>query len=287
MRRTFYTLIHPKAGRRKAAGSDMAPACRSDGLDVPPEIDEEFQRWTTPSTCPTMKRVRGDPRPALSGRDGDPHDHPVRVRDPKVSGERRLGGPTGHLAGDAPGYGRTCARAGSPVSGQDGSALERVSPCARAGSTSDALIARIAALGVLRRVRRGWTLSELNRLDPDTGRARRRAACAATRCVSRECPLGRPGGALGHLGGARTTYRVRLTSGSPSRPDTPARGSPRHLHSGHVDGVVPGVELLVDLRWHVHPSDLQGGRHVLPAAFAVYRPSDGSGCRSPPILHAS
>src|SRR6266511_5146892 len=30
---------------------------------------------------------------------------------------------------------------------------------------------------------------------------------------------------------------------------------------GDVNGVIPGVELRVYLRWHIHPADLEGRRH--------------------------
>src|SRR5439155_427178 len=77
-----------------------------------------------------------------------------------------------------------------------------------------------------------------------------------------EIPLGRPGGALGHPG------VLELVEGEIGRsagygPIPSASNHTWHLFVvGHVDGVVPGVELVVDLRWHIHSSDLEGRRHV-------------------------
>jgi hypothetical protein len=59
--RNVYTMIHPRALPPEAASAGMAPALQIGRMDVPPEIDREFNDWSG-STCPTTRRS-----PASSG----------------------------------------------------------------------------------------------------------------------------------------------------------------------------------------------------------------------------
>jgi hypothetical protein len=57
--RNVYTMIHPKAVTPDIAGSPMAPALQIGRMDVPPEIDEEFNGWYNTIYVPNYEKVPG------------------------------------------------------------------------------------------------------------------------------------------------------------------------------------------------------------------------------------
>src|SRR5262245_8038210 len=69
--RNVYTLIHPRALSAAAASSDMAPALQLGRMDVPPEVDADFNEWYNTIYVPNYEKVpgviRGRRYRALSG----------------------------------------------------------------------------------------------------------------------------------------------------------------------------------------------------------------------------
>ncbi len=57
--RNVYTLIHPTAVTPDIAQSDMAPALQIGRMDVPPNIDEEFNTWYNTIYIPNYEKVPG------------------------------------------------------------------------------------------------------------------------------------------------------------------------------------------------------------------------------------
>ena len=57
--RNVYTLIHPKALTPPVAESDMAPALQLGRMDVPPEIDADFNTWYNTIYIPNYEKVPG------------------------------------------------------------------------------------------------------------------------------------------------------------------------------------------------------------------------------------
>jgi hypothetical protein len=57
--RNVYTLIHPRALSAAAAASDMAPALQLGRMDVPPEVDAEFNEWYNTIYVPNYEKVPG------------------------------------------------------------------------------------------------------------------------------------------------------------------------------------------------------------------------------------
>jgi hypothetical protein len=57
--RNVYTMIHPKAVTPQIAQSDMAPALQIGRMDVPPEIDNEFNTWYDTIYVPNYEKVPG------------------------------------------------------------------------------------------------------------------------------------------------------------------------------------------------------------------------------------
>jgi len=57
--RNVYTMIHPKALTAEAADSDMAPALQIGRMDVPPEVDDEFNTWYNTIYVPNYETVPG------------------------------------------------------------------------------------------------------------------------------------------------------------------------------------------------------------------------------------
>ena len=57
--RNVYTMIHPKTLTPEAAQSDMAPALQIGRMDVPPEIDAEFNTWYDTIYVPNYETVPG------------------------------------------------------------------------------------------------------------------------------------------------------------------------------------------------------------------------------------
>jgi len=57
--RNVYTLIHPKTVTREVAESDMAPALQIGRMDVPPEVDDEFNTWYNTIYVPNYEKVPG------------------------------------------------------------------------------------------------------------------------------------------------------------------------------------------------------------------------------------
>jgi hypothetical protein len=57
--RNLYTMIHPKTVTPEIAGSDMAPALQIGRMDVPPEIDDEFNAWYNTIYVPNYEKVPG------------------------------------------------------------------------------------------------------------------------------------------------------------------------------------------------------------------------------------
>ena len=57
--RNVYTMIHPKMLAPEAAQSGMAPALQIGRMDVPPEIDDEFNTWYNTIYVPNYETVPG------------------------------------------------------------------------------------------------------------------------------------------------------------------------------------------------------------------------------------
>jgi hypothetical protein len=57
--RNGYTMIHPRALSAAAAASDMAPALQLGRMDVPAEVDAEFNEWYNTIYVPNYEKVPG------------------------------------------------------------------------------------------------------------------------------------------------------------------------------------------------------------------------------------
>ena len=57
--RNVYTMIHPTTVTPEMARSDMAPALQIGRMDVPPEIDGEFNTWYNTIYVPNYEKVPG------------------------------------------------------------------------------------------------------------------------------------------------------------------------------------------------------------------------------------
>ena len=57
--RNVYTMIHPQATTPKLEGSGMAPALQIGRMDVPPEIDADFNSWYNTIYVPNYEKVPG------------------------------------------------------------------------------------------------------------------------------------------------------------------------------------------------------------------------------------
>ena len=57
--RNVYTMIHPRALDATAAASDLAPALQLGRMDVPPEVDAEFNEWYNTIYVPNYEKVPG------------------------------------------------------------------------------------------------------------------------------------------------------------------------------------------------------------------------------------
>ena len=57
--RNVYTIIHPKAVTPAVAGAGMAPALQIGRMDVPPEVDGEFNDWYNTIYVPNYEKVPG------------------------------------------------------------------------------------------------------------------------------------------------------------------------------------------------------------------------------------
>jgi hypothetical protein len=57
--RNVYIMIHPGELTPEIAGSGMAPALQIGRMDVPPEIDDEFNRWYNTIYVPNYETVPG------------------------------------------------------------------------------------------------------------------------------------------------------------------------------------------------------------------------------------
>ena len=57
--RNVYTMIHPKAVTPEIAGSAMAPALQIGRMDVPPEVDRDFNDWYNTIYVPNYEKVPG------------------------------------------------------------------------------------------------------------------------------------------------------------------------------------------------------------------------------------
>ena len=57
--RNVYSMIHPAALSAAAGESGMAPALQIGRMDVPPEIDEAFNRWYNTIYVPNYEKVPG------------------------------------------------------------------------------------------------------------------------------------------------------------------------------------------------------------------------------------
>jgi hypothetical protein len=57
--RNIYTMIHPKTVRPEIAGSGMASALQIGRMDVPPEVDAEFNDWYNTIYVPNYEKVAG------------------------------------------------------------------------------------------------------------------------------------------------------------------------------------------------------------------------------------
>ena len=57
--RNIYTMIHPRALGAAAAASDMAPALQLGRMDVPSEVDAEFNEWYNTIYVPNYEKVPG------------------------------------------------------------------------------------------------------------------------------------------------------------------------------------------------------------------------------------
>ena len=57
--RNVYTLIHPTTVTPEVVQSDMAPALQIGRMDVPPEIDADFNSWYNTIYIPNYETVPG------------------------------------------------------------------------------------------------------------------------------------------------------------------------------------------------------------------------------------
>jgi hypothetical protein len=57
--RNVYTMIHPQATTPKIEGSPMAPSLQIGRMDVPPEIDADFNTWYNTIYVPNYEKVPG------------------------------------------------------------------------------------------------------------------------------------------------------------------------------------------------------------------------------------
>jgi hypothetical protein len=57
--RNVYTMIHPKAVTPEVARSGMAPALQLGRMDVPREVDDEWNRWYSTIYVPNYEKVPG------------------------------------------------------------------------------------------------------------------------------------------------------------------------------------------------------------------------------------
>jgi hypothetical protein len=57
--RNVYTMIHPQALTPAAAASSMAPALQLGRMDVPAEVDREFNEWYNTIYVPNYEKVPG------------------------------------------------------------------------------------------------------------------------------------------------------------------------------------------------------------------------------------
>jgi hypothetical protein len=57
--RNVYTMIHPVTLSSAAAESDLAPALQIGRMDVPPEVDAEFNAWYNTIYVPNYEKVPG------------------------------------------------------------------------------------------------------------------------------------------------------------------------------------------------------------------------------------
>jgi len=57
--RNVYTMIHPRALDTTAAAADLAPALQLGRMDVPPEVDAEFNEWYNTIYVPNYEKVPG------------------------------------------------------------------------------------------------------------------------------------------------------------------------------------------------------------------------------------
>ena len=57
--RNVYAMIHPKALSSDAAASGMAPALQLGRMDVPPEVDAEWNAWYNTVYVPNYEKVPG------------------------------------------------------------------------------------------------------------------------------------------------------------------------------------------------------------------------------------
>ncbi|MGH7355887.1 MAG: hypothetical protein ACRELS_15070 [Candidatus Rokuibacteriota bacterium] len=57
--RNVYTMIHPAAVTERIAGSAMAPALQIGRMDVPAEVDAEFNDWYNTIYVPNYEKVPG------------------------------------------------------------------------------------------------------------------------------------------------------------------------------------------------------------------------------------
>jgi hypothetical protein len=57
--RNVYTMIHPKSLSATAAQSGMAPSLQIGRMDVPREVDEEFNTWYNTIYVPNYEKVPG------------------------------------------------------------------------------------------------------------------------------------------------------------------------------------------------------------------------------------
>jgi hypothetical protein len=57
--RNVYTMIHPKALAPSVAESGMAPALQIGRMDVPPDVDAEFNDWYNTIYVPNYEKVPG------------------------------------------------------------------------------------------------------------------------------------------------------------------------------------------------------------------------------------
>jgi hypothetical protein len=57
--RNVYTLIHPKTVAPEVARSEMAPALQIGRMDVPPEVEDDFNAWYDTIYVPNYEKVPG------------------------------------------------------------------------------------------------------------------------------------------------------------------------------------------------------------------------------------